>query len=57
MRGGTFYFCWGSYAGFHIEFNKRAKRLVLGKVAIGYLKLDIEVLLVKLIEKLNVESL
>jgi hypothetical protein len=49
----SFYFCYGKNAGFRIEWKRRIKRIVLWKIAIGYMNRDIEVFGMALIDKLN----
>ena len=49
----TFYVCFGKDAGFRFEFNKRVKRIVLGKFSIAIVNNDIEILIDKLINKID----
>ena len=59
-KGLTFYVVLGKYAGFHIEFNPTDEpvifRLGLGIVAICLLRVDIEVFLNALSEKIEREE-
>lgn len=60
-KGLTFYIVLGKYAGFHIEFNLIDEqpvilRLGLGIVAICLLRVDIEVFLNALSEKIAKEE-
>lgn len=45
MSGFSLYFCYGPYAGFMVENGNTVKRIVLGKIAFGFIKLDIEVVM------------
>ncbi len=42
IRGFSFYFCYGTYAGFRFENGKFIKRIVIGRIAFGFMKEDIE---------------
>lgn len=53
MKGMTFYVVFGQYAGFRTEISPRVVRLVLGWVSLGIWKLDIEVFVTKLIDKVE----
>jgi hypothetical protein len=50
----SFYICFGKYAGFHFECNKRVPfRVVLGFVSVALVSCDIEVMVDKLLNKLE----
>lgn len=52
-KGHTLYICFGNYAGWMWEWNKRNKRIVLGRMSIAWTSVDIEVLVDKLIDKID----
>lgn len=39
---GSIYICWGNYGGYRIEIGGNIKRIVIGKLAIGYMDRDVE---------------
>jgi len=49
----TFYVCFGKYAGFNFEWDRRTKRILLGIVSIALINQDIEVMLDSLVSKLE----
>jgi hypothetical protein len=49
----TFYLCFGDYAGFHVEWTKKCKRIVLGKLAIALVSYDVEILVSHAVEEIK----
>jgi len=52
-KGNTLYVCYGDYAGWFFEWTKTSKRIVLGRMSIAWSDVDIEVLVDKLVNKIE----
>lgn len=55
VKGITFWICFGTYGGFHIQFSKLRTGICLGWVSLQILTMDIEALLDNLtkVERVN----